>query len=617
MQVSSSGTTTAWSATRGSTSGGTLQVIINIPVNAVIGRYQMTAQLTAGSTSSFPVGNFIVLFNPWASGDEVYMENDAHRREYVLNETGFIFLSSGRMTWDYGQFEEGIVDICLLLLDRSTEYRRDPVTALSKRWDPIYVGRVLSAMVNSNDDNGVVVGNWTGDFTGGETPTSWGGSGTILRRWSQSGPVKYGQCWVFAGVLCTVLRCLGLPARVITNIESAHDTNRNLVIEEYYDEDGISIKSPDSVWNFHAWDEVWFARRDLGSTYDGWQILDSTPQELSGGSYCLGPTSQRAVKLGDVNLNFDGAFLFSEVNADKKKYIKYKDGRTVLVHTDTTSVGQTISTKTVGSTSREDVTNDYKYPEGSSEERDVYFKAQRQLAESSTGIIALSAASSVKTAARAPKCAISCTFELIAQPQFGEDITIILNLKNGSSGNRNVKLNWTATSIVYNRTPFKEILKNSQAVYLAGNEEKAISLKILYTQYKDTITTDNMIRIVAVCHEENGGCFLVDKTINLKRPPLELKASEQATLNKKVTVDVVLNNPLPEGVTNCFMVIEGSGLIKHQRKILLPDLKAHEKIRTQVELIPYRTGPRRIIVNCSSDKFTGVKACLPINVVTA
>ncbi|XP_031750472.1 protein-glutamine gamma-glutamyltransferase E-like [Xenopus tropicalis] len=525
MQVSSSGTSssTSWSATLGSRSGGTLQVIISIPVNAVIGRYQMTAQLTASTTSSFPVGDFIVLFNPWASGDEVYMSNDEERREYVLNETGFIFLSSGRITWDYGQFEEDILDICLLLLDRSTEYRRNPVSAVAKRYNPIYVGRVLSAMVNSNDDNGVLVGNWTADMSGGEAPSSWSGSGTILRRWSQNGPVKFGQCWVFAGVLCTVLRCLGLPARVITNIESAHDTNRNLVIEEYYNEDGTNIPSPDSVWNFHAWNEVWFVRKDLGSTYDGWQILDATPQELSEGIYCLGPTSQRAVKLGDVNLNFDGVFVFSEVNADKKTYVKYKDGRTVLVHTDTTSVGQTISTKAVGSSSRVDVTNDYKHTEGSSEEREVYFKAQRQVAESSTGITALSAASSVKKVAYAPKSQIIVTLKMSAQPQVGQDVTAMLNLKNASSGHRKVKVNWTATVIVYNRTPVKEILKESQAVSLTVNEEKAIPLKILYSQYKDTITTNNMIHIVAVCHEEKGGCLLVNKIIILKHPPLELK----------------------------------------------------------------------------------------------
>lgn len=59
--------------------------------------------------------------------------------------------------------------------------------------------------VNSNDDSGVLLGNWSGDYSGGESPSSWTGSVDILRKWKSSGykPVRFGQCWVFAGVLTT------------------------------------------------------------------------------------------------------------------------------------------------------------------------------------------------------------------------------------------------------------------------------------------------------------------------------------------------------------------------------------------------------------------------------
>ncbi len=35
--------------------------------------------------------------------------------------------------------------------------------------------------------------------------------------------------------------------------------------------------------NFHVWVECWMTRRDLGQGMDGWQVLDPTPQERSGG----------------------------------------------------------------------------------------------------------------------------------------------------------------------------------------------------------------------------------------------------------------------------------------------------------------------------------------------
>lgn len=46
-----------------------------------------------------------------------------------------------------------------------------------------------------------------------------------------------------------VMRVLGIPCRVITNFNSAHDTNANLVIEEYYNEMGQKLNlSADSIW---------------------------------------------------------------------------------------------------------------------------------------------------------------------------------------------------------------------------------------------------------------------------------------------------------------------------------------------------------------------------------
>lgn len=46
------------------------------------------------------------------------------------------------------------------------------------------------------------------------------------------------------------MRVLGIPCRVVTNFNSAHDTNGNLVIEEYYTETGQKLKrSTDSIWS--------------------------------------------------------------------------------------------------------------------------------------------------------------------------------------------------------------------------------------------------------------------------------------------------------------------------------------------------------------------------------
>lgn len=58
--------------------------------------------------------------------------------------------------------------------------------------------------------------------------------------------------WILAPSLSVspVLRCLGIPARSVTNFQSAHDTDVSLTTDIYLDEnmDPIDYLNSDSVW---------------------------------------------------------------------------------------------------------------------------------------------------------------------------------------------------------------------------------------------------------------------------------------------------------------------------------------------------------------------------------
>ena len=61
-----------------------------------------------------------------------------------------------------------------------------------------------------DDDKGILVGNWTGKYEGGTSPTMWTGSPAILEQFvTNERAVKYGQCWVFSGITttCKIAKC--------------------------------------------------------------------------------------------------------------------------------------------------------------------------------------------------------------------------------------------------------------------------------------------------------------------------------------------------------------------------------------------------------------------------
>lgn len=62
-----------------------------------------------------------------------------------------------------------------------------------------------SSQINAQDDLGVLVGNWSGNYSDGVSPSAWSSSVDILKQYHSSDgvPVCYGQCWVFSGVTTT------------------------------------------------------------------------------------------------------------------------------------------------------------------------------------------------------------------------------------------------------------------------------------------------------------------------------------------------------------------------------------------------------------------------------
>lgn len=299
--------------------------------------------------------DLIVLFNPWSDKDSVYMADDSWRTECILATQGKIWIGPKKKKqakdWRFDQFAENSISVVLNKL--KLLYR-------TARTDPSRVGRLFSRCVNSAENpTGIVWGKWDVDYSDGMNPLVWKGSLPILSQHLHSGaPVKYGQCFVFAGVLTTCMRCIGIPARPVTNFDSGHDRGSDGFVDFRMISRTRKAPSSDDIWNYHVWTECWIIRTNMGGD-DFWQIIDGTPQEKSEGKYQCGPARRVAVK-SLLAEPYDTVFVIGEVSGRLRKW-KVKNGNWVLQKTTYDEYGHDISTKNMSGT-RLDLTNKYKEP---------------------------------------------------------------------------------------------------------------------------------------------------------------------------------------------------------------------------------------------------------------
>eukprot|EP01063_Lacrimia_lanifica_P000233 TRINITY_DN1010_c0_g1_i3.p1 TRINITY_DN1010_c0_g1~~TRINITY_DN1010_c0_g1_i3.p1 ORF type:complete len:841 (+),score=254.58 TRINITY_DN1010_c0_g1_i3:55-2577(+) len=304
-------------------------VAVTYAADAALGEYTLRVVHATQASAAVSV-RVAVLVNAEAHNDAAYLSSASDVDEYVHATEGVVYVGQsdnvGGVVYKFGQHEWVAVAVALRSL------RRMPVM---ERGELALVARHLTFAVGED----VCYGKWGGgSYTTGRPaggyrcnprsgapcvdPDAWSDMNELLGLHVSLGyrRVQYCQCFIYAAVLNTLGRALGIPTRAMTMFQSAHDTERNRAIDEFYTEDAATGAldpveghglTADSVWNFHVWNEMWFARKDIdckgmrrrAGCADGWQAVDSTPQETSAGGsavagsvYQMGPAAVALVK---------------------------------------------------------------------------------------------------------------------------------------------------------------------------------------------------------------------------------------------------------------------------------------------------------------------------------
>ncbi|XP_075410242.1 coagulation factor XIII A chain [Tenrec ecaudatus] len=554
-------------------------------------------------TSRNPETDTYILFNPWCEDDAVYLDDEKEREEYVLNDIGVIFHGDFKAiknrSWSYGQFEDGILDACLYVMDRA---KMD----LSGRGNPIKVSRVGSTMINSKDDEGVVVGSWDNIYAYGVPPSAWTGSVDILLEYqSTQNPVPYGQCWVFAGVFNTFLRCLGIPARVITNYFSAHDNDANLQTDIFLEEDGnVNTKlTKDSVWNYHCWNEAWMTRPDLPVGFGGWQAVDSTPQENSDGMYRCGPASVQAIKHGHVCFQFDAPFVFAEVNSDLVYITVKKDGTHVVETVDSTHTGKLIVTKQVGGDGIQDITDTYKFQEGQEEERLALETALMYGAKKP-----LNTDNALK-----PRSDVDMDFT-VGNAVLGKDFKITITFQNNSSNRYTVSAYLSGNITFYTGVSKTEFKKETFDVTLEPLSFKEEEVLVRAGEYMGQLLDQaSMHFFVTARVNQTKDVLAKQKSTTLTIPKVIIKTRGAKVIGLDMVVTVEFTNPLKETLKNVWIYLDGPGLMRPMKK-MFREIQPNSTVQWEEVFRPWVSGPRKLMASMTSDTLRHVYGELDVEI---
>ncbi|CAL8240320.1 unnamed protein product [Merluccius merluccius] len=574
----------SWAGRVVGAAGSVVTMGITPAADAIVGRYHLYVAVATPygirRTKPDDSRDLYILYNPWATADAVFLDDEAERQECVLGESGIIYHGSwddvAERDWNYGQFDFGVLDACLYIMDRAEM----PIT---NRGNPVKVARIASAMLNSRDDDGVLVGSWSGDYVYGVAPTSWTGSTDILLSYYRSrSSVRYAQCWVYAAVFNSFLRCLGIPSRVVTNFFSAHDNDGNLKTDIILDEKGrIDRKNTrDSVWNYHCWNECFMARPDLPAGFGGWQAVDATPQETSDGLFRCGPASLQAIKHGELCFPFDSAFVFAEVNSDVVFYSRKRDGTMEVVKVKKDHVGRMVLTKAPGSYDRRDITHLYKFPEGSSEERTVLEKAELY--------------GCVREKSELPAADVDLLLPSL-EVALGDDFQLSLEAVNGSGQCRTVEAYVSGSVVYYTGVTSAEFLFKTPIIKLEGNQSVKEVWQVPARSYMRKLVEQANLHFIATGKvKETGQIVTAMKVVALHTPKLSIKVSELNKVNEEMTATVDFTNPFSFVLENVYIRLEGPGVLSPVSKYygLLP---GGSRVTWMQSFTPRRPGTTRLI----------------------
>jgi len=629
-------------------------VEISVPSSAPVGLWKCVVEtLNKEETNSHVLftcnEEVYIIFNPFNKDDNVYVDDDEERYEYVINDAGKIYTGSYRNVkgrpWIYGQFDDCVLPAACVLLEMSG-------LAHAERSNPLKVVKALASMIKSsrfshhqvssdNEEIGLVEAKYDDTSLEGKSPHLWSGSVQIIEEFLRTGasPVKYGQCWVMAGLMTTLCRTLGLPTRPVTAFVSAADTQDTMAVDRYVDrfgdlqQDGPSSDQTGSLWSFHVWCEVWMSRPDLTSGfYGGWQATDPgrTFRDFRNtvkGS--CGPCPVAALKAGDIGQRDDVDAFFAAMNAYVRYF--YEDEESSWGYSPFRQfrypVSQYVLTKAVGKLDDQgeadcsDITGNYREETGTPAEKFQVFNHCRGLKDLPVFEYQAAAYDWAKFDPNGlddgGQFDVRFDFAPPESVMIGQPFKVNVNVTNlAAEAARTLQVNICTRACLYTGCLGPYIKRTTRQLSLAAEEADLVSLALDHWDYEDKVQGLANVKITVTGFvQETQQSYVQEFDYVFKKPFLNLKASPELRVGEEGSASLSFTNPLDVALTDCFFTFEMAGAVRPRTVRVDGDVRPGQQFSYTHPFMARRAGEHLMVACFSSQQLSDVVGHLTVPVL--
>ncbi|RWS26078.1 protein-glutamine gamma-glutamyltransferase 5-like protein [Leptotrombidium deliense] len=300
---------------------------------------------------------------------------------------------------------------------------------------------------------------------------------------------------------------------------------------------------------------------------------------------------------------FETAFLYMEINADE---VHWKNGQFDSAYTNT--IGLVVVTKGVGNYDLLDITDTFKFEEGSREERESYIKATKALKINATSLHYRPTARSVH------RFTVKPTIEMPQVSKLGSTVPIVVVVKNPSNKKNVVSVGLKVTSTYYSATDGSVILKaRKDNVEVPSGGVNKVIFQVKPEQYLEKLKDFFTNRVEAVVTNANGFVEYTDKHLAFATPVIKVDCPEEAKVGEPFLVYAEFVNPLNMVLADCYFNVEGQRI--GRQKVIVKPIAAHGKGFMKVKLKADYPMYETIAVSFSSKLIRGINAVANIHII--